>query len=390
MSRLAIVTSHPIQYNAPLFKMLASQAGLSVKVFYTLGSSYTSIEDKGFGKTIQWDLPILEGYEYEFLENVSQAATTSYFTGIINPFLIQKIKEYQPSAIIIYGWSFKSHLKVIRYFYRKIPVYFRGDSTLLDEEPGIKLLLRRVFLKWVYKHIYKALYVGTNNRKYFLMHGVKKENLIFVPHAIDNKRFGDEILYSHAGRQLRNELNIPEQNIVFLFSGKFESKKSPLLLLKAFKKLQLQNVSLLMVGSGVLEDSLKIEAVECSNIHFLPFQNQMKMPAVYRAANVLVLPSGGPGETWGLAINEAMACGLAIIASTKVGCAVDLVHDSKNGYIFESRDIVSLYEKLVLCALKSKSELDSMGHVSKEIINVWSYENVCAAIINSINNSTSS
>lgn len=81
--KLAIISSHPIQYNAPLFKLLTQRGNLSVKVFYTWGKQ--SIEpkyDPGFGKTIQWDIPLLDGYNYEFLENISKAPGSSHFNGI--------------------------------------------------------------------------------------------------------------------------------------------------------------------------------------------------------------------------------------------------------------------------------------------------------------------
>jgi glycosyltransferase involved in cell wall biosynthesis len=379
MNRLAIVTSHPIQYNAPLFKMLASQPHLDVRVFYTLGETYSKIKDKGFGKTISWDIPLLDGYNYEFLSNISLNPGTSHFKGIINPTILESIESYQPTAILVYGWSFESHLKVMRYFKSIVPIYFRGDSTLLDEQKGIKVLLRKFALKWVYKYIDKAFYVGTNNRQYFLQHGVKEQNLVFAPHAIDNVRFGDAIAVVGESELIRSRLGIPAHHTVFLFSGKFENKKSPLLLIKAFNELNQKQVDLILVGNGELESLLRSEAE--GNIHFLPFQNQTKMPAIYRVADVVVLPSGGPGETWGLSVNEAMACGLPVVVSNKVGCAADLVQEGINGYIFEADKLEKLVEKLSLCAAKNKAELQIMGDASKGIINDWSFEKVCAALV---------
>jgi glycosyltransferase involved in cell wall biosynthesis len=379
--RLAIITTHPIQYNAPLFKLLASQPELDIKVFYTLGKDYAYLKDKGFGKAISWDIPLLEGYTFEFLENTSSQPGTFHFKGIINPDIIASLGAFKPNALLVFGWSFVSHLKVLRYFKGKLPVYFRGDSTLLDEQKGFNVMLRRLMLKWVYTHIDKGFYVGTKNKEYFLKHGLKEHNLVFVPHAIDNKRFGNEALYKKESEAIRAALGVPKHHTLILFSGKFEKKKSPLLLIRAFKKLTQKNLNLLFVGNGVMENSLKEEAKGLSNIYFLPFQNQAQMPAVYRSANVFVLPSGGPGETWGLAVNEAMSCGLPVIASERVGCAVDLVQDHKNGFIFESGNIESLVEKLSLCAAMSNEELQLMGRASQENIRAWNFESVRDAIV---------
>ncbi|WP_246000707.1 glycosyltransferase family 4 protein [Pontibacter diazotrophicus] len=353
---------------------------LQIKVFYTLGKSSEEVIDKGFGKKIAWDIPLLEGYAYQFLDNTSKNPGTSYFKGVINPTIIQDIENFKPTDLLVFGWSFDSHLKVLKYFKNKVNVYFRGDSNLLDEKKGFRLILRRLTLTWTYRYIDKALYVGKNNKAYFLKHGIKEQNLIFAPHAIDNARFGDDLLYQNESNLIRKSLGIPETDTVFLFTGKFEKKKNPFLLINAFKKLNRPNTSLLLVGNGVLEADLKEEAMGFANIYFLPFQNQSRMPAVYRAGNVVVLPSSGPGETWGLCINEGMACGLPVVASNKVGCAVDLVHESENGFIFDSNSEASLVKKLAACATKTKEELKEMGSTSRAIITNWSFEHICDAI----------
>lgn len=385
MKRLAVITSHPIQYNAPVFKRLASTKGFEVKVFYTLGKLSGGMVDKGFGKVIDWDIPLLEGYAYQFLENTSADPGTSHFKGIINPTVIKEVEAFQPTDLLVFGWSFSSHHQVLKHFKKKANIYFRGDSTLLDETIGPKLLLRRLALTWTYRYIDKAFYVGTNNKKYFLKHGVKEQNLIFAPHAIDNERFGEDALYAKESIRIRQELGIPENHVVFLFTGKFEKKKNPLLLLKAFIKLDKAHTSLLFVGNGILETEMKRAAAGHDNIYFLPFQNQSRMPAVYRVGSVLVLPSSGPGETWGLCINEGMASGIPIIASTKVGCAVDLVQESKNGFIFETDSIDSLEEKLRTCSSKNIEALAEMGKASKEIIADWSFNHICEAVTNALN-----
>src|SRR6185437_10067243 len=154
MKKLAIVTSHPIQYNAPLFKLLTEHGRLSVRVFYTWGqSSQGKKYDPHFGKDIDWDIPLLEGYDHSFVENTAKDPGTHHFKGIVNPTLNREIEGWKPDAVLVFGWSFTSHLRCMRHFYGKVPVLFRGDSTLLGEQPGLKRLMRRIFLKWVYRHV---------------------------------------------------------------------------------------------------------------------------------------------------------------------------------------------------------------------------------------------
>ena len=180
--KIAIITTHPIQYNAPLFKLLQTRGLIDIKVFYTWGESVLKNKfDPGFGKVIDWDIPLLQGYEYEFLENISSNPGSHYFKGIINPFIIRNIKSFKPDAVLVYGWSFHSHLKVMSHFKNKIPVLFRGDSNLLDEKHFLKGIIRKYILRWVYGKTDYAIYVGKNNYEYFLYAGMKKERLSKKP-----------------------------------------------------------------------------------------------------------------------------------------------------------------------------------------------------------------
>nr|WP_121270594.1 glycosyltransferase family 4 protein [Pedobacter schmidteae] len=376
--RLAIVTTHPVQYYAPLFKLLYELKQMSVRVFYTWGAGAQEKYDPGFLKPVQWDLPLLEDYDYVFPKNSARHPGSHHFKGIVNPDLIEQLEFWQADAILVYGWAYHSHLKVLRHFSKRIPLLFRGDSTLLDQPRGIKKQARKFFLKWVYAHVDHALFAGSHNKAYFKKHGLKENQLTFSPHAVDNERFS--INKYAAAQELRARFKIPEQDILLLFAGKFEQKKDPELLLRAFLGLNRQQLHLLFVGNGVLELVLKQKAKSYGQIHFLDFQNQQYMPVVYQACDLFCLPSSGPGETWGLAINEAMACSKAILASDKVGCATDLIKPGYNGEIFKAGCADSLSQHLNLLLIKNKKGLATMGRCSKKIINEWTFQKQVQAI----------
>jgi glycosyltransferase involved in cell wall biosynthesis len=380
MKRLAIISTHPIQYNAPLFAKLAQEPELQIKVFYTLSQGAEEVKDLEFGKTIKWDIPLLEGYPYQFIQNVSAKPGTKHFFGVDNPGLIPAIEEWLPNVLLIYGWSFKSHLAAIRYFKGKIPVFFRGDSTLLNEQKGWKKLARRLFLRFVYRYVDTALYVGTHNKNYFLAHGLRENQLVHVPHVVDNQRFSViSIPQQKKLFQMKRQLRIEKANKVFLFVGKFIDVKNTFLLLEAFHKAKFdQNVHLVFVGDGQHESALKTAAKSFPNVHFLPFQNQATMPLIYRLGHILVMPSRN--ETWGLAVNEAMAAGLGAVVSNRVGCGPDMIVEGKNGYVFETENINSLVKVLEQAILldsnrileSNKEVLDrhSMQEASKKIAEI--------------------
>jgi glycosyltransferase involved in cell wall biosynthesis len=349
MKKLAIISSHPIQYNAPLFALLAVKGEFDLRVFYTWGEDALKPKfDPDFGKVIEWDIPLLKGYQYQFVENVAKNPGSHHFFGIDNPDLIQDIESWGTDVVWIWGWSFKSHLKGIRYFHGKIPVWFRGDSTLLDESKGITLksVLRGMLLKWVYRHVHTAFFVGENNKLYFLKFGLKENQLVHAPHVVDVERFAT--WNDHDALKLevwKSELGIKPDDFVILFAGKFELKKNPNFIIALSKQLKSDRFKFVMVGNGVLESEINEAANLDKRIIVLPFQNQSMMPMTYRLGDVFVLPSVGPGETWGLAMNEALACGIPVFGSNKCGGSIDLI-DDLCGLIFEPNDITLVEERL--------------------------------------------
>lgn len=379
MRRLAIITTHPIQYNAPWFRQLADRKLINPKVFYTWSQVQSQEKyDPGFGRVIEWDIPLLSGYEYTFVENTSKRPGSKTFNGIDNPTLIPEIVAWDPDAILVFGWKFRSHWAVMRHFHGRIPLLFRGDSTTLLENRGWRKWLRKRVLRRVYRKVDYALYVGQENKKYFLGNGLAEEQLVFAPHAIDNQHF-QNAQYIKRGHELRERLQISPGAVILLFAGKFEPIKNPLILRKAVEALNEEDVHLVFVGNGPLEEELKLDAP--GNIHFMNFQNQSEIPAVYKMADILVVPS--VSETWGLAVNEAMAAGKPVLVSDRCGCAADLVEEGVTGYTFRANDIQHLIRKIKL-AVSDKSHLKDMGLNANLKIQDWSFATIVQAVENLI------
>ncbi len=381
MKSLAIITTHPIQYNAPWFRLLAQRKNIAVKVFYTWSQvEHEEKFDPGFGKNIEWDIPLLEGYAYTFVRNISKEPGSKTFKGIDNPTLTEAIEAWNPDAVLVFGWKFKSHLKAMKYFHGKIPVLFRGDSHSLGRDSGLKNWLRRQVLRNVFRNVDYALYVGLVNKKYFLKAGVKESGLIYCPHAIDQNFFSVTNDVQKQASYLRQKLQISDNDLIFLFAGKFEEIKNPLLLIKAAAKFSNPSVHFVFTGNGPLETEIKKEAE--GNIYFLDFQNQKSMPAVYEMADVYVLCSHS--ETWGLAVNEAMACGKPVLVSDHCGCAPDLVEEGKTGFVFRSGDENDLAGKIQWC-IDNNKQLPEMGKNALRKIQDWSFERIVTSVEQLVN-----
>ena len=359
--------------------MLSARGVIDVRVFYTWGRQVMEGKfDPGFGKVIKWDIPLLEGYDSQFLENRSLRPGSDHFGGIDNPDILKELDAWQPDVLLVQGWNFKSHLAVMRHYSRRLPVFFRGDSTLLNDKPGIKSIVRKFFLRWVYSHVDKAFYVGVNSRNYYLNANMKESQLVFAPHAVDNQFFGDrDGDYSRRALEWRRELGIPEDAVIFLYAGKLEPVKSLSTLVGVFNRPTVPaDAHLVIIGNGPLEGDLK-NAAASDRIHFLGFQNQGNMPVVYRLGNIYVLPS--VSETWGLALNESMACGRPVIASSQCGAAADLIVEGRTGYSFRAGDVDDL-EKKVMLVMNDRQALAEMGRNALQHIQGFSIKRIADAM----------
>lgn len=373
MNKIAIITSHPIQYYAPLFRYWGSETCFSTKVFYLWDFGVTQQVDVNFQQPIQWDIPLLTGYDYEFVPNVSSKPGTQHFWGLQNPSLLERVKIYDPDAVLLMNYNYASLYNFLWHWNcHQVPLLFRGDSHRLLPSAGVKAWVRQKFISLIYQRFVACLYVGQANYGYFRNHSVPSQKLFFAPHAVDNDRFFAQT--EEANRQAmvwKQELGIPKNHSVILFAGKFELKKRPTDLLQAFLQANLPQVSLLFVGAGALESELRSQAKH-PYIHFAPFQNQSLMPRTYASADLVVLPSYGSWETWGLAINEAMCMSCSVIASTHVGCVSDLIQPYRNGLIFPAGDVSALTASLKE-AFSNRERLRMWGEESRKIIVNYSY-----------------
>ena len=377
MKKLAIITSHPIQYNAPWFRHVAAQPGIDLKVFYLWDFGVQSHVDPGFQRAVKWDIPLLDGYAHDLVPNVSKDPGTGHFTGLQNPELSRRVRGFDPGAVLLLTYNYASTHRFL-WTWRSSPLLFRGDSNRLVPRFGMKEWVRREALTRLMRRFSAFLYVGDANRRYFRHHRVPEERLFFAPHAVDNARFVHEGVSAEADAAAwKREIGIPEGHTVILFAGKFEAVKRVPDLIRAYRNANLRDTALLLVGGGPLEADVRREAAGDPTIFFAPFQNQTLMPRTWAAGDVVVLCS--QSESWGLAVNEAMCLARPIIVSSHVGCAEDLVEPGQNGLVFPTGDVPALTRCLEQ-ALADRDRLRAWGRRSLEIVSHYSYEQTTAGL----------
>jgi glycosyltransferase involved in cell wall biosynthesis len=380
--RLAFIVSHPIQYYAPLHQRLALRDDIEIKVFFTWHDGSLAIEDRGFARPVAWDIPLTRGYAFERVPNRARDPGTHHFFGLRNPSLVAQVCAWHPDAVHVTGWGWLSHVLALRAFHaRCMPILFRGDSHLLDGAgPPLRRLAKQALLRRVYAWPAAFLVVGEANRRYYEAFGVGAERLYPCPHSIDVGRFAEpaDVLEREAAGW-RRELDIPPERCVVLFAGKFERKKRPLELMQAMLTLPHGRATLIMLGSGELEPEVRtLAASDADRFRVLAFENQQRMPVAYRLADLFVLPSSH-GETWGLAVNEAMACGRAVLVSDRVGCAADVV-DPSCGQVFALHDPAALSAALHDLTAR-RDRLHAMGRAAAERARAFDVAQTEAALV---------
>lgn len=346
--RLAIVVSHPTQYYSPWFRWLANHTGLDLRVFYLWDFGVTKRRDVQFGTSFRWDVDLLSGYAHEFVPNTAPEPGSHRFGGLRNPTLTARLQAWRPSALLLFGYRWHSHLLALWWARRRgVPVLFRGDSHFLGR--GAPPLPRRLLLRALYAQCSGFLAVGAANAEYFRVLGVPERRIFHAPHAVDAEWFDPGAAgHQAAARRLRADLGIAPDTSVVLFAGKLVPAKQPQELLAAFLAADIDRTALVFVGDGSCRAALQETAARSGNarVHFLPFANQSEMPARYLLADIFALPSRGHYETWGLAVNEAMHMGVPALVSDLVGCQRDLVTENATGWVFRATAPAALAETL--------------------------------------------
>jgi glycosyltransferase involved in cell wall biosynthesis len=369
---LMVVSSHPIQYYSPIFRRLDKSQDFSSTVLYLTLPDPKS-QSLGFEQNFSWDIPLLEGYNYRTANSFAGKGLFAGFMGVKVKKPWQEIKQiklrYRPDAVLLTGWHFWGMVQLFAALkLSNIPIILRMDSNSLRKRNPILRFIYDLFFSWVDI----SLSVGKLNRDFCINHGMEKSRIISSPHVVDNNFFYTKAVEArHSFEQLRLRWQVPTLSYCFIYAGKLQGKKRPLDLLKAFKlacSLTDKQIHLLVVGSGPLWSRCKEFAmINSLPVSFIGFLNQTAMPEAYAITDCIVLPSD-EGETWGLVINEAMACGLPAIVSDTVGCAPDLVMDEVTGFKYKCGDFTQLAEHLVYMA-EHKELSREMGSNAQCLIN---------------------
>jgi len=358
--RLAVVISHPIQYFAPLFARLAATGEVDLKVFYCCDWGVREYVDRGFGKRITWDIPLLEGYDCEFLPMKRPPRSMKFFE-VDNPQVAERLAAFAPDAVWIHGYGQRTSWRALRWAHKNSTVLFWGDSQLLTPRGSLKKIAKRMVVPWFFRRCDGFLTIGDNNESYYRHYGVPDDKMFRGSCPIDLERFRRSLdgLSLEDRRRLRVEMGLDPDAVVVLFVGQMIPIKRPLDFVEAIARSRQTQPRLqgLMVGSGPMlaqvQQRIHDLAVE-KGVRMTGFVNQSEIPKTLWLCDIIAMCS--ETDSHPLAVSEAMAAGNAVVASDRVGCVgpTDAARPGSNASVFPCGDVEALAS--ILCDLAGNDE----------------------------------
>jgi len=380
--RLAYLVSHPIQYQAPLLRRIAQEPDIDLTVFFGSDFSVREYRDEGFGVGVKWDVPLLDGYRYEFLPKLRDRGDA----GVASPMnhgILSRLrgKNGAPAfdVLWVHGYATVNAMHgMVAAKLLGIPVLVRAESWLRDRgRTGTKLAAKEFFFAGLKRMVDGVLPIGTLNDEYWQHYFGDDVPRFLMPYAVDNGYFAQRAREAQAGRaELQAELALDPSRPVILFASKLQARKHCDHLIEAYARLAADggepNAYLVIVGDGEERAALEQQAAALgfSTIRFCGFRNQSELPRFFDLATVFVLPS--QHEPWGLIVNEVMNAARPAIVSDDVGSAADLIADGVNGRIYPVGDVNALAN--ALRRVLERGVAEEMGQRAFERIQAWGFE----------------
>ena len=384
--RLAYFESHPVQYRAPLLRRIAREPDIDFTAFFSSDFSLRGYHDPGFGTRVEWDIPLLDGYQHEFLPRLRDNGTIGVFRPL-NRGILRRLRRGHFDAVWVFGYSRLASIQaIVSAQLLRIPIILRAESNLADRpRTAGTLAAKRMLAPLLRSAVSCVLPIGQANREYWKRYLGDDFPMAPMPYAVDNEFFRRRALEAAPRREeLRSELGLKPGRPIVLYASKLQTRKRCIDLVEAWIRLAPSAgvdpaAYLLIVGDGEERASLEARVRDSglSSIRFLGFRNQTELPRYFDLCDGFVLPS--IHEPWGLIVNEAMNAGRPVIVTDQVGCQADLVHHGLNGFVYPALDVAALAgclrQLLADPALRA-----SMGENSLRIIAGQSFEEDIAGL----------
>lgn len=383
--RVLAVATHPVQYMAPIFRRMAAHPGFDLHVAYCSLRGAEAGHDPEFGATVQWDVPLLEGYSWLHVPN--RGSGEESFFGLRNPGLSKLICEGKYDAVLCFVGYVRATFWIAWRAAKssKTAFLFGTDATTLAPRDGRpwKSSVKKILWPRLFRLADQVIVPSSGSRDLMVSLGLPAERVTLTPYSVDNDWWMRQSAAVDRSA-VRGSWGAAASDAVILFCAKLQPWKRPGDLLRAFDGAKHSDALLVIAGEGPLRAELESQATAlgiAARVRFLGFVNQSQLPAVYTAADLMVLPS--EYEPFAVVVNEAMCCGCPVAASDHVGAARDLVAPVRKEFVYPCGDVAALAE-LLASALADRALLASLGRSAVAHMQTWSPERNIAATFEAI------
>jgi glycosyltransferase involved in cell wall biosynthesis len=383
--KMAIFAGNPVQYHVPIYKALACEDKLELTVMFGSEIGSKRFYSKEFKTFIEWDIPLLDGYKYKFYKNLSLEGTKGFFSRI-NFGMFFDVLRNKYDVVLIHGYdTVSSWLVFIAAKIIRANVIWRGEASVRPKayQNSVKKFIKNNMLPIYFRYCDAVLYSCSGNKEFLRQFDIDQKKMFLIPCAVDNVFFRRARLGIKESNQLRSKLDVSDDDFVILFSARFTPRKRPLDLIEATSKIYNKNIVLLFVGDGPEKPEMARLAkgydIRCI---FTGFIGQNELPSYYSIADMYAIVSDYDASPKSL--NEALNFELPILVTDKVGTAVDLVENNRNGYIVSSRDTKTMGKKIDFLN-KNREVAVEMGKNSLPVSDNWSIESDVVGIKKAIN-----
>jgi glycosyltransferase involved in cell wall biosynthesis len=370
---------------APIFRRMAAHPGFDLHVAYCSLRGAEAGHDPEFGATVQWDVPLLEGYSWSHVPN--RGSGKESFFGLRNPGLSKLIREGKYDAVLCFvGYVRATFWIACRAAKSSNTAFLFGtDTNTLAPRDGRKWksTVKKIFWPRLFRLADQVIVPSSGARDLILSLGLAPERVTLTPYSVDNDWWMKQSAAVDRSA-VRASWGVSASDAVILFCAKLQPWKRPGDLLRAFAEAKLSNALLVIAGDGPLRSELESQAEDLGiekRVRFLGFENQSQLPAVYTSADLMVLPS--EYEPFAVVVNEAMCCGCPVAASDHVGSARDLIAPIRKEFVYRCGDVDAL-AGLMKDALVDRPRLISLGRAAVAHIRTWSPERNIAATLEAI------
>jgi glycosyltransferase involved in cell wall biosynthesis len=388
--RVLAIASHPVQYAAPIFRLMAQHPQLDFHVAYCSLRGAEAGHDPEFGTTVKWDVPLLDGYAWTHVPN--RGSNSQSFFGLYNPGLWKLIREGSFDAVLCYTGYPRATFWISFFAARATHTAFLFGTDAVTITPLDRRMWKRPIKRFAWPLLFRladqVIVPSSGTRDLMLSLGLPEERVTLTPYVVENDWWSAQSA-SVNRTAIRESWGASADDMIVLFCAKLQPWKHPVDLLRAFAAADLPRALLIFAGEGPLRSTLESEAAAlglAKRVRFLGFANQMQLPSIYTAADVLVLPS--EYDAFGVVINEAMLCGCPVIASDRVGAGRDLIQNGRTGFVYPCGDVQQLAVLLRRLAADDPAPRE-LGRAARARMQSWSPRENIEATVNAISRGAS-